>query len=262
MRPRASALLVALLLAVFGLLGSSPAAALQPRMPAAAVPGIPTVGPLFLFTTVLPHFCSASVIASPHADLILTAGHCLAGTETGIQFAPGYDNGATPYGVWTVRRAYVDPAWAQRQDPQHDYAILQVDHQVRDGRWVGVQDVVGANVLGLAPQPGTTVTVDGYPFGSNDRPLTCTNTVRRFDGYPRFDCLDLAGGTSGGPWLVHTGDPRLTFTVGVIGGLHQGGCTDAVSYSSAFTWEVYVLWLRAVLGAPADFVPFPGPDGC
>ena len=44
-------------------------------------------------------------------------------------FAPGYDSGATPYGVWTTTQAYVDPSWLSRQDPQHDYAILRVAQQ-------------------------------------------------------------------------------------------------------------------------------------
>ncbi len=258
------ALILAVLLLLFGA-GTPPADAQQPpATPVAASPvaGIPTVGPLFLFTTVLPHFCSASVIASPQADLIVTAAHCVAGTEAGIRFAPGYDRGAAPFGVWTVREAYVDPAWLANQDPRHDYAILRLDHQQWHGRWSGVQDVVGANVLGLAPQPGTAVTVDGYAFGINDRPLSCSEAVGQSDGYPTLDCNGLPAGTSGGPWLLRTPFPPLTLTVGVIGGLHQGGCTDATSYSAPFTWQVYFLWLRALLGAPGDLVPFPGSDGC
>lgn len=106
------------------------------------------------------------------------------------------------------------------------------------------------------------MTVDGYPFGINDRPLTCRNDVRQTDGYPTFACHGLVAGTSGGPWLLPSAIPGLRFAVGVIGGLHQGGCTEAISYSAPFTWRVYFLWLRAVLGAPGDFVPFPGGDGC
>jgi len=198
------ALISAVLLLLFGA-GTPPADAQQPpATPVAASPvaGIPTVGPLFLFTTVLPHFCSASVIASPQADLIVTAAHCVAGTEAGIRFAPGYDRGAAPFGVWTVREAYVDPAWLANQDPRHDYAILRLDHQQWHGRWSGVQDVVGANVLGLAPQPGTAVTVDGYAFGINDRPLRCSEAVEQTDGYPTLDCNGLPAGTSGGPWAA------------------------------------------------------------
>lgn len=261
--PAVRVLVLAALVALFGTLVMPSAQAQQPGAPTAVpVAGVPTVGPLFLFTTLLPHFCSASVIASPHADLIVTAAHCVAGTEAGIQFVPGYDNGAAPFGVWTVRQAYVDPSWIARQDPRHDYAILQVDHQQRGGRWVGVQDVVGANVLGLAPQPGTTVSVDGYLFGLNDRPLSCTGPVSQTVGYPTFDCQGMAAGTSGGPWLIHTVLPQLTFTVGVVGGLHQGGCTDSTSYTSPFTWDVYALWLRAVFGAPSDVVPFPACGDC
>ncbi|MEO9220767.1 MAG: trypsin-like peptidase domain-containing protein [Mycobacteriaceae bacterium] len=255
-------LVLTALVVLTGVVAPSAQAQSRPAAAAATVPADATVGPLFLFTTWLPHFCTASVIASPGADLIITAAHCVAGTEAGIQFAPGYHDGATPFGVWTVRQAYVDPAWLSRQDPAHDYAILRVDHQRWGGRWVGVQDVVGANVLGLAPRPGAVVAVAGYPFGLNDRPVSCSATATRTAGYPTVDCPGMAPGTSGGPWLLRTAFPHLTFTVGLIGGPHQGGCTDATSYSAPFTWDVYVLWLRAAFGAPSDIVPIPGGDGC
>jgi len=65
-----------------------------------------------------------------------------------------------------------------------------------------VQDVVGAKVLCLAPKPGTAVTVDGFAFGINDRPLSCSEAVGQTDGYPTLDCNGLPAGTSGGPWLL------------------------------------------------------------
>ena len=77
------------------------------------VPSIRTVGPLFLSALGLgpllrlPHYCSASVIHSPGHNLAITAAHCVYGTGSGIEFAPGYADGGTPYGVWSVHRAYV-----------------------------------------------------------------------------------------------------------------------------------------------------------
>jgi hypothetical protein len=223
------------------------------------VHSIRTVGPLFLSVLGLgpalrlPHYCSASVVHSPRHDLAITAAHCVYGTGFGIEFAPGYTNGAAPYGVWSVRHAYVDPAWKADRDPQHDIAVLELG--ARAGR--NVEDVVGpAPRFGAAPPAGTPVTVDGYVAGSGGTPITCTAPVYYTDGYPSFDCGGFADGVSGGPWLA---GGRV---VGVTGGLHQGGCTPATTYSAAFGPDGRALLARARAGAPGDVVPIPGSDGC
>ena len=63
--------------------------------------GLRSVGPLFPSGSSI-HTCTASVIASRTGDLVITAAHCLSGTGAGWRFAPGYDNGAEPYGSWKV----------------------------------------------------------------------------------------------------------------------------------------------------------------
>jgi V8-like Glu-specific endopeptidase len=252
-------LTAALLPNVAGATASTPA-----ELPVAQqVPGLPTVGPLFGHGLNRPHSCTASVLLSPRHDLILTAAHCVSGTGAGWQFVPGYDRGATPYGVWTVSQAYVDPSWLRNQDPQHDYAVLRLARQQLAGRSVGVQDVVGGgNVIALAPRPGQRLTVPAYPAGIDDRPIDCAVTDYDTGGYPSFDCAGYVGGTSGAPWLIATPSRAVSLVAGVIGGLHQGGCVDYTSYSSAFSPDTYRLWLRASVGAPPDMLPAAGPDGC
>jgi hypothetical protein len=192
----------------------------------------------------LPHFCSASVVHSTGHDLVITAAHCVYGSGRTIEFAPGYDRGATPYGVWTVRRLYVDPAWRSTRDPRHDVAILEV--APRGGR--NVEDVVGAHPLGV-PQPAADVTVLGYRLGSGDRLLTCTNQLHLTDGYSSFDCTGYTDGVSGGPWL------QGGSVVGVTGGLQQGGCGEATEYSTPFGADTVALVQRAEAGGPADAAP-------
>jgi trypsin len=238
----------------------APASAAAPEAPAArTVTSIPSVGPLFFPSLLglgpvlrLPHFCSASVVHSAARDLVLTAAHCVFGNGLGFEFAPGYHDGISPYGVWTVRRLYVDPAWTRSQDPQHDVAILQV--APRGGQQL--EDRTGAATLGSTPAAGTPVTVDGYVAGSGGRPITCTAPAYYTSGYPSFDCAGYSAGVSGGPWLA--GD----HVVGVVGGLHQGGCTDSTSYSPAFGADVDALLVRAGRGGPGDVAPLPGGDGC
>ncbi|MDT4941859.1 MAG: hypothetical protein QOJ34_1948 [Pseudonocardiales bacterium] len=223
------------------------------------VHSIPTVGPLFLSVfglgplLGLPHYCSAAVVHSPGHDLAITAAHCVYGTGAGIEFVPGYSGREIPYGAWSVRRVYLDPAWLRDRDPRHDVAILVLG--ARGGR--EVEDVTGpAPPLGTAAREGARVTVDGYPAGSGGTPITCTTQIYYTHGFPSFDCGGYVDGVSGGPWL-HGG--RI---VGVTGGLHQGGCTPATSYSAPFGADVAALLARARSGGPGDTAPLPGGDGC
>ncbi|HEY8300433.1 MAG TPA: trypsin-like peptidase domain-containing protein [Jatrophihabitans sp.] len=215
-----------------------------------------TVGPVFRSGTGTAHGCTASVIASRHHDLMLTAAHCVFGRGTGWQIAPGYHDGKRPYGLWTVAAAYVPPQWMRSQDAQHDYAVLRMQPQRHGGHREAIQDVTGANRVALAPRLGEQITDVAYNSGINDKPIRCTVPAYYTRHYPSFDCHGFVGGSSGSPWL-HDGT-----VVGVIGGLHQGGCTERTSYSSNFRSDVYDLVHRAERGGAGDRAPRPGSDGC
>lgn len=262
-RSRLVAVMTLLALAAVGATAVATAAQADPPAPpgtptATSFAGTATVGPLFRDGLSQDHECTASVVASPARDLILTAAHCVTGTAAGYQFVPGYDRGRAPHGVWTVTHVYVDPSWVSSQNPQHDYAILQVAgrHGVR------IQDVTGANLLGVAPRSGTRITDVAYNAGIDDQPIRCGTSTYRTDGYPSFNCHGYVGGSSGSPWLSAVPGTQLKAVRGVIGGLHQGGCFEFTSYSSAFTGDVYRLLARATLGIHPDSVPAAGGDGC
>jgi hypothetical protein len=250
--PVRSLRIAALALLVVGTLSGGGAAG------SASAASIPTVGPLFVPSLLglgpllrLPHYCTASVVHSPGRDLALTAAHCVYGTGFAIEFAPGFHDNTSPYGIWAVRRVYLDAAWRHGHDPQHDVAVLQLTR--RGG--LGIEDRTGpAPRLGGAPGAGSVVTVDGYVAGSGGRPLTCRAPVYYTAGYPSFDCAGYAAGVSGGPWL------QGGRVVGVIGGLHQGGCTPATSYSARFGPDVAALLARAERGGRGDAGPVALPD--
>lgn len=250
--------ILALLLGLACLSPATPASAAVPT--ARHVHSIPTVGPLFLGSVLglgpvlrLPHYCSASVVHSRTHNLAITAAHCVYGTGSGIEFAPGYSGRTAPYGVWDVRRVYLDPAWLSDRAPQHDFAVLALAPHGTSN----VEDATGrAPRLGVAPAAGTRVTVDGYVAGSGGTPITCTAPVYYTHRFPSFDCNGFAAGVSGGPWLA---GGRL---IGAIGGLHQGGCTASTSYTAAFGRAIAALLARAVAGDPGDSAPLPGGDGC
>lgn len=239
----------------------------QPSLSAAPSPtaqhfaGVRTVGPLFV-PGAYPgfHSCTASVVRTTGGNVIMTAAHCVTGTGAGYSFAPGYDKGTTPYGVWSVTAAYGAPAWIARQDPQRDWAFLTVARQQVDGRSRSLQSITGAHRLGRSAAAGDRVKVIGYGVGRDDEALRCTIDVYVHDSYPAFDCDGYVGGTSGSPWLRRT--QRGVVVSGDIGGLHQGGCTPATSYSPRLGKPAHRALGRAEAGGAGDVFPAPGSDGC
>ena len=192
------------------------------------------------------HFCTASVVHSAHADLAITAAHCVTRGASGIVFVPGYANGREPYGIWPVTAVYTDRAWQSSQDPDDDFAFLQLSDN-RDG--VPVEDVTGAENLGTSPGRPALVQVIGYPDDA-DEPVWCANLTKDFSPTQlEFDCGGYPQGTSGGPFLAHVSTASGQGTVvGVIGGYQQGGDTDSVSYAAVLAAPAEALFKRAQAG--------------
>jgi V8-like Glu-specific endopeptidase len=213
-----------------------------------AFAGTPAVGALFTTSAgrLGKHFCSASVVSSPNGDLVITAAHCVSSTGAGLEFVPGYDDGATPYGVWSVTKVYVDRAWSSSSDPDDDVAFLQVS---QPGSIVPIEDVTGAEQLGTGTPARQSVEVIGYPESSG-QPIACRNwTSEPMPDQLEFDCSGYTDGTSGGPFLASV-DPLngQGTVVGVIGGFEQGGDLPQVSYSAMFGANVLKLYQAAVAG--------------
>lgn len=203
-------------------LASGPVAPVPPRWSAA--------GALFAGTPdeLGEHFCSASVIDSPHADVIVTAAHCVTdgdGTppRTGMVFVPAYADGVAPYGAWTVTAVAVDPRFVATADPDVDVAFLTVSRPDSPP----IQAVTGGFRLALDPGATSNVEAFGLP-DTDDAPTIRTGTTSRPSEHQlELDALGLYDGVSGGPW-VRDGDELI----GVTGGYEQGGSTPEVSYAS------------------------------
>ena len=208
--------------------------------------GTPAVGALFTISNgkLGTHFCTASVIHSPHGNLLITAAHCVTGTQGTIAFVPGYANGSAPYGIWHITRVFTGQAWASSSDPGDDVAFVTVS---QPGASVPIEDVTGAEQLGIGQPPDERAWVVGYPNGASE-PVTCTNWTRAFSAAQlEFDCGGYTNGTSGGPFLARVNQATGQGTViGVIGGYEQGGNLPSVSYSAAFGRDVSSLYQTAV----------------
>jgi V8-like Glu-specific endopeptidase len=209
--------------------------------------GTPAVGALFTMSAgkLASHFCTGSVVDSPHGDLVITAAHCVAG-GSGMVFVPGYDRGRAPYGIWTVTKVYTDHAWTSSENPDDDVAFLRVSQA---GSVTPIEDVTGAEQLETGSAVRQLVEVIGYP-DSGDQPIACRNWTREpMPDQLEFDCGGYTDGTSGGPFLADVNPLNGQGTViGVIGGYEQGGLTPQISYSSLFGANVAALYQVAVAG--------------
>jgi V8-like Glu-specific endopeptidase len=207
--------------------------------------GTPAIGALFTTANgkLGTHFCTASVVNSPQGDLIITAAHCLSSTPGTVAFVPGYANGSSPYGIWYVSRVFEDDAWSSSASPDDDVAFAQV---VQHGTNTRVEDVTGAEDVGIGLPAQELARVVGYPNGTSE-PVVCQNWTRAFSASQlEFDCGGYPDGTSGGPFLVKVDRSTGQGTVfGVIGGYEQGGDDPAVSYSVAFGSRIGSLYKQA-----------------
>jgi V8-like Glu-specific endopeptidase len=213
--------------------------------------GTPAIGALFASTAFSStgrralggHFCTASVVDSPHGDLVLTAAHCVSGIRPAqMVFVPAYHDGRAPYGVWSVTQVIVDHTWAASADPDDDVAFLVVTQRGGDD----VARLTGADQLSFAEPYGQMVAVAGYPNDSDD-PIRCQNQVRWFSpDQLQFDCAGYSVGTSGSPLLSEVSPSTgLGTVIGVIGGYEQGGDTSGVSYAARFGPNVSALYQAA-----------------
>ncbi|RSS60359.1 hypothetical protein EF912_10500 [Streptomyces sp. WAC07061] len=229
--------------------------------------GIPVVGRMFVMQGGGAYFCTASVVSSPSRDMVLSAAHCLLGTDTRqVAFVPQYTRAKPrPYGLFPVLRdaagrskVWIAPRY--RTDGPDRAATLDVAFaQVGPGSdGLPVEDVVGGNRLVTgATFNHPKVTLIGHPAAAA-RPRVCVNKTTKFtSGDPkspgsflRIDCTGYPGGTSGGPFLARYDAQTMTGdVVGVIGGWKTGGPTADTSYSSYFGAEIRKLYQTAVAGA-------------
>lgn len=206
------------------------------------------VGALFVRGASGNHFCTASVVTSPGKDLLITAAHCIDSGKGGnytqdIVFIPDYQDGQAPFGIWTPAQLVVAPQWSSESNPNFDFGFIVL--KPLDGR--NIEDVLGANRLGIDTGYRYVVRVTGYP-SSASAAITCANvTSRQSPTQLRFDCGGFTGGTSGSPWVTHFDRQTRTGTiVGVIGGYQRGGDTPSISYSSYFDRAAQRLYLKAV----------------
>ncbi|PRY18577.1 trypsin-like serine peptidase [Kineococcus rhizosphaerae] len=218
--------------------GAAPAMTRQTRSAADVVTGasvsrattwtgtaVPTVGRLYFTQGRGKYECSASSVASPRGNVVVTAGHCVTEgglASTNVVFVPGLTPTSEPNGRFSVTKLFTTAQW--KNGDQASAAALNYDvgfAVVATGtNGKSLRDTVGAYDVEFSDALGQ-VTVLGYP---GQGPTADGNTLQFCSGLQFVDNgddattdhatqCDLAGGSSGGPWLRGFDAARRTGTV-------------------------------------------------
>jgi V8-like Glu-specific endopeptidase len=155
--------------------------------------------------------CSGTALDTPSHSIVLTAGHCV--QENGVvgrelSFIPAYDHGERPYGTFEVEAAYMMPEWRHSENPDFDVAALLV----APNEFGRLTDVVGARGYVTGRSRHIPFQIYGYPAAALEgeelrscvaKGLGSDVLTYRFAGPPTIpSSCDMAGGSSGGAWLV------------------------------------------------------------
>ena len=226
------------------------------------------VGRLFVWWGENLYTCSGSILLSNNESLGLTAGHCLynqgrGGFADAAAFVPGYEDGATPFGIYAVISGFVTDGWVLDQDADYDYAMFVVDRQ---GDGTSLLDAVGeAMYLGYNfPHPDLYRFVSGYPAAppyDGDREYWCDGMSvldpRDFTvpvAWGLGDC-DLTGGASGGPFYYWE-DAVANYVADGVVSYGYGDLPDYL-FTPYFDSDVTDMFLAADAVVPQLFVDVP-----
>jgi hypothetical protein len=155
--------------------------------------------------------CSGTALATPSRSIVLTAGHCV--QERGsigreLTFIPAYDHGARPFGTFEVEVAYMMPQWHRIENPDFDLAALRV----APNQLGALTDVVGGRGYVTGRSRHVNFLIFGYPAAALNgeelrsclaKGLGSDVLTFPFAGPPTVpSACDMAGGSSGGAWIV------------------------------------------------------------
>lgn len=197
-----------------------------------------TAGKVFYTYKNEDYACSGATINSNYKNLVMTAGHCLHGGKgkdwhSNVAFAPAYEYGNTPYGIWNYKESRTLNAWINESDFSRDQGFFSV--HPKSGK--NLVDVVGGNGLSIGTNTiRPSVRVFGwpgeYPYdGETAKACEGPSSSGEFSGDAKVVC-GMNKGSSGGPWLSEIVNDDVGFVIAV---------TSRVSTRpSATTGKLYV----------------------
>lgn len=173
---------------------------------------VPHIGKVFFTMGGVDYVCSANAVTAANKNTIATAGHCTKDLNggayaTNFVFAPAYNNGAAPYGLWSGRKILTTEGWASKGDINFDTSFVVLSPLNRRN----LSDVVGASGVTFNEDQGLSYTAYGYPASApyNGKKLYACGGTATADVWGNTDSQGIPctmnGGSSGGPWFVGSG---------------------------------------------------------
>jgi hypothetical protein len=253
-----------------GIPGAEARAAIAPPPDQETSPGADTLypqrvhGKLFLMVGQANASCSATLVTAFGKAVIITAGHCLANpgpqigqvTEsTNVVFAPGYRNGAAPFGAFPATRTITPGPWAFEGDISLDVGAATLGPNAAG---------VPATVLGTrgvtfnrpaSKYRGRTVEIFGYPSGpaefyDGQRLILCISPFIGFErgtGSPGINPCRQQEGSSGGGWVLSGG---LVNSIVSHGGCAVPSAACTIIAGTYFGDAAFQVWAAAAGGVP------------
>jgi hypothetical protein len=216
------------------------ASASSARVVEAAAPETRTNGKVFAYDPLEgPYTCSGTALTTPSRSIVLTAGHCVfedGRWARGIVFVPAYDHGARPFGTFAASAVYPMRQWRESENPDYDVAAIRVAANPLGT----LGDVVGGRGWTTGRSRFANFQIFGYPAGALEgealrscrtKGLGSDSFTNVLGGPPTVPGrCDMAGGSSGGAWLLD----------GLVDGVTSYGYTHHLGrlYSPYFGAEV------------------------
>ena len=188
------------------------------------------VGKIFFTLGATDYTCSGTLVRSGRGYVVLTAAHCVTNGRgqwaVNWTFAPGYADGAEPYGQYTARRFFVSPRWkGPAGSERYDVAFVQVVPARLYGPKARRPKAPAGLPVKFAASQTAPLEARAYVFGYPAlRPYTglypnycagpaASSATRK--GSERIACA-MTAGDSGGPWLTGFSPQAGTGTVTAV----------------------------------------------
>lgn len=167
-----------------------------------------TIGKLFTSAGT----CSASVVSGK--NIIVTAAHCCwdrtkKGWIGGWSFAPGYDKGKAPYGVFNWADARVPNSWINNGDIPSDVCVIRLQNDSAGhpityytgwlGRAWNFPAAQHMKSFGYPGNIGGANNLESCTAESSAQPSSCGSDVLNM-------ACKMTYGSSGGPWVKDWGN--------------------------------------------------------
>ncbi len=155
--------------------------------------------------------CSGTALDTPSRSIVLTAGHCVLENHSygkELVFIPAFEHGDRPFGTFAVEVAYLMPQWRHSENPDFDVAALRV----APNQFGALTDVVGGRGYVTGRSRHLHFQIYGYPAAALHgeelrsclaKGLGSDSLTYHYAGPPTIpSACDMAGGSSGGAWIV------------------------------------------------------------